>query len=420
MFTSCSIKFYLRPDRKKREGEEPVWVRVIVNRRKVELFTYQYANPKRWDVNKGRLKGASRQDNYFNLRLANIEKQIFELRDTMERAEKQFSVVDVRIMLKNGSKPNDITFLEYGKKYVAKIKLNKREYGPAVIVQYQTTMVHFESYLDSIKRKHLLLREVDTNHLSGFEDYLTTQYINPTLNRRMLRSTSNKYLSRIRTILNSAVRAGAIDRSPFQLGFKLKATKCIREALTLEEIEAIANHSLGHNPSLERARSLFLWECYTGIRWSDAQALRADDIKFDKKSNRYWVLIRQKKTGEVLEIPLISKALTEYHKHQLYREASGFILPRLSNQKMNTYLRVICELTGITKKVTTHIGRHTFATTILQQEGEIDIATISKMLGHTSIKSTSIYARVSRRLLANAVDKVDNKQAAPKPDICLN
>lgn len=75
---------------------------------------------------------------------------------------------------------------------------------------------------------------------------------------------------------------------------------------------------------------------------------------------------------------------------------------------------------GITKQVTTHIGRHTFATTILQQEGEIDIATISKLLGHSSLKSTSIYARVSRQLLAKTAEKVDKKQEEVKPDICLN
>jgi site-specific recombinase XerD len=114
-------------------------------------------------------------------------------------------------------------------------------------------------------------------------------------------------------------------------------------------------------------------------------------------------------------------ALRIYVKYKTYREATGFILPRLSNQKVNSYLRTICELTNITKKVTSHTGRRTFATTVLQESGEIDIATISKLLGHTSIKSTSIYARVSRQLLAKTAEKVDKKQKiVVKPDICLN
>ncbi|MGP8217085.1 MAG: tyrosine-type recombinase/integrase [Bacteroidia bacterium] len=421
MLTACSIKFYLRPDRKKKDGADPVWVRIIVNRRKAELFTYHFADPKKWDSQSGRQKGSTRQNNYLNYKLASIETKVWELRDSMEKKGKQLSIVDVRSMLKDGSKPNDMTYLEFFKKHINKIKLNPNEYGSTVVKQYETTMSHFTGYLASIGQKQLLLRELNINNLTGFEEYLLTEYINPTLQRRMIRSTSNKYLSRIRTVLNSAVRSGAIDRSPFQMGFKLKNTKVHSDILTMEEIETIANHSLGNIPSLDRARSLFLFECFTGIRWSDLQLLRSDNVKFDKKSNRYWVVIRQKKTGEVLEIPLISKAMEIYDKYKAYREATGFVLPRLSNQKVNSYLRVICELTGITKKVTSHTGRRTFATTVLQESGEIDIATISKLLGHTSIKSTSLYARVSRKLLANVAEKVDGKQQnVVKPDICLN
>jgi integrase/recombinase XerD len=421
MLTACSIKFYLRPDRKKKDGADPVWVRIIVNRRKTELFTYHFADPKKWDAQSGKQKGSTRQDNYLNYKLASIETKVYELRDSMEKKGKRLSIVDVRSMLKDGSKPNDMTFLEFFKKHINKIKLNPNEYGPTVVVQYETTMSHFTGYLSSIGQRQLLLRELNINNLVGFEEYLLTEYVNPTLQRKMQRNTANKYLSRIRTVLNHAVRSGAIDRSPFQMGFKLKSTKVHSDILTIEEIETIANHSLGNNPSLERARSLFLFECFTGIRWGDLQSLRAEDVKFDNKSNRYWVLIRQEKTGEILEIPLISKAVEIYHKYQAYREATGFILPRLSNQKVNSYLRTICELTNITKKVTSHTGRRSFATTILQQEGEIDIAIISKLLGHTSLKSTILYARPSRKLLANVAEKVDGKQPKViKPDICLN
>ncbi|MGP8216420.1 MAG: tyrosine-type recombinase/integrase [Bacteroidia bacterium] len=419
MLTACSIRFYLRPDRKKKEGEHPVWVRVIVNRRKIELFTYHFADPNKWDVQSGRLKGASREDNYLNLKLANIEARVFELRDSQERAGKRFSVIDVRIMLKHGSTVNDMSFIEFFKKHINKLKLHTREYSPTVVVQYQTTMVHFEEYLNSIGQKQLLLRELNTNHLVAFEEYLLTEYINPTLQRGMLRSTANKYLSRIRTVLKHAVRAGAIDRSPFDLGFKLKATKSQREALTIEEIELIARHDLGQNPSLERVRDIFLFSCYTGLRYMDAQCLKAEDIKMDKKNNRLWVKIRQRKTKEIIELPLLSKAVEIYYKYQVLREATGYVLPRLSNQKVNTYLHIIAELVGIKKKVTHHIARHSFASTILLEE-DIDIATVSKMLGHNSIRSTAIYARVSRRLLANAAEKVDKKPIIVKPNICLN
>lgn len=418
---ALSVKFFVRNDRVKREGELPVWVRVIVNRKTINLFTYYYLSKgSKWDDKSGRVKGTSREDNNLNLRLATIESKVFSLRDSMERDGKQLTVTDVRSMLKDGSKPNEMTFLEFFRKHIDKINRNPKEYGKTVVKQYETTMAHFTNYLDSIKQRQLLLREVNTLHLGGFEEFLLNEYINPELNRKMQRSSCNKYLSRCRTVLNAAVRSGAISRSPFQMGFRLKNVKTYHDVLSMEEIDTIANHSLGNNPSLDRARDLFLWECFTGIRYSDSQSIRSDDVKFDEKSQRYWVVIRQKKTGEILEIPLISMALRIYVKYKTFREATGFILPRLSNQKVNSYLRTICELTNITKKVTSHTGRRTFATTVLQESGEIDIATISKLLGHTSIKSTAIYARVSRQLLAKTAEKVDKQQSIVKPDICLN
>lgn len=419
---ALSVKFFVRNDRVKREGELPVWVRVICNRRTINLFTYYYLSKNsKWDEKAGRVKGTSREDNNLNLKLATIEGKVFSLRDSMERDGKQITVADIRTMLKDGSRPNEMTFLEFFKKHIDKINRNPKEYGKTVVVQYKTTLQHFTNYLDSIKQRQLLLKELNASHLQGFEDYILTEYMNLKTNQLMQRSTSNKYLSRCRTVLNAAVRSGAISRSPFQMGFRLKNVKTYHDVLSMEEIDAIANHSLGNNPSLDRARDLFLWECFTGIRYSDNQSIRSDDVKFDEKSQRYWVVIRQKKTGEILEIPLISLALRIYVKYKTYREATCFILPRLSNQKVNSYLRTICELTNITKKVTSHTGRRTFATTILQESGEIDIATISKLLGHTSIKSTTIYARVSRQLLAKTAEKVDEKQRiVVKPDICLN
>lgn len=424
MLTACSVKFYLRPDRAKRMGL-PIWLRVIVNCRTINLYTYyDVSKEAKWDAKSGRVKGASRQDNFLNLKLANIEAKVFELRDSMERSGKQFTVADARVMLKNGTKANDITFIEYFKKHIGKIKLNPKEYGETVVKQYFTTMAHFASYLNSIGNNNLLLRELSTVHLVGFEEFLLTQYKNPKLNRLMRRSTSNKYLSRVRTVLNAAVRSGAINRSPFQLGFKLKGTKTARQALSLEQIDTIATHSLGNTPALDRCRDIFIWGCYTGMRWSDGQALRAEDIKFDKKTNRYWVLIRQKKTKEILELPLLSKAEAIYHKYKEYRETTGYILPRLSNQKVNSYLQVIKELTGIstTANLTSHIARYSFASTILQEvgEGEVSIDVISKLLGHTSTRATQTYARVSRQLLSKVAEKVDKQQIIVKPDICLN
>ena len=152
-------------------------------------------------------------------------------------------------------------------------------------------------------------------------------------------------------------------------------------------------------------RDFFLFSVYSGLRFSDALALNSENIKHGKKG-RLWILGNQKKTGEPIEIPMLKQAKVIYDKYETHRLATGFVLPRLHNQKVNTYLREIMKLAGIKKDVHHHCARHTFATTVLLENG-VDIKTVSRWLGHFSVKSTEVYAKVTKDLLENVATKID-------------
>ena len=158
---------------------------------------------------------------------------------------------------------------------------------------------------------------------------------------------------------------------------------------------------------MQKVRDIFLWTCYTGLRFTDAQNLRQEDIRIDAEG-QYWLQMEQEKTEDDIELPLIQKAIVLYHKYEDERAITGKVLPQYVNQKVNTYLKVIADIVGITLKLTHHIARHTFATTVLL-DNEIPIETVQAFLGHKSIKSTMIYAKISKRKKLNALRMLNEK-----------
>lgn len=127
--------------------------------------------------------------------------------------------------------------------------------------------------------------------------------------------------------------------------------KSNRVALSYDEILCIANHPLGNNQSLQRVRDIFLWTCYTGLRYSDAIKLCKDDIKEDM-SGRLWIMSTQQKTGNAIRIPILAPAKVIYDRYETNRNITGLVLPSYSNQKINSYLKQIALMVGIKTNLT--------------------------------------------------------------------
>jgi site-specific recombinase XerD len=141
-------------------------------------------------------------------------------------------------------------------------------------------------------------------------------------------------------------------------------------------------------------RDIFLFSCYTGLAYIDVQKLRRSEI-VKGHDGEQWIFTSRQKTDTPSRIPLMPYALSviEKYKDHPQCELENRLLPILSNQKMNAYLKEIADLCGITKDLTFHIARHTFATTVTLLNG-VPIESVSKMLGHTNIKTTQHYARI--------------------------
>ena len=199
-----------------------------------------------------------------------------------------------------------------------------------------------------------------------------------------------KHLERLKKLMNLALQLEWIEKDPF-VRFKLKFVKYRRDYLSESELEDFEQGQL-QEEHLRKTRDIFVFSCYTGLSYIDVRLLTHNHIVRGIDGD-YWIFAQRKKTEQPIKIPLLDKALDIIKKYNNDSESNSKLLPVYSNQKINTYLKEITALFDITKNITFHSARHTFATTVTLSNG-VPIETVSKLLGHSKLSTTQVYARV--------------------------
>lgn len=219
-----------------------------------------------------------------------------------------------------------------------------------------------------------------------------------------------KYLTNFRKIINLAVVNEWVDRDPFAK-FKGSKQEVKRDFLIEEELDRISQKSFAAQ-RLNLVKDTFLFCCYTGLAYVDVAKLSASNISTGIDGEQ-WLFVDRQKTGSSSHVPLLPPALAIIAKYRDHPEAvnKGLLLPVISNQKLNAYLKEIADICGINKHLTFHVARHTFATTVTLTNG-IPIESVSSMLGHKSIKTTQIYAKVVQKKVSEDMKILRGKYIA--------
>lgn len=208
-------------------------------------------------------------------------------------------------------------------------------------------------------------------------------------------TTIGKYHKFMKTYVNEALREGLIEKSPY-LKFKVdKGKPKGRKYLDQEELDTIQNWQ-PDDPSVERARDLFVFQCYTGLAYADLAEF--DFSKAERRGAKYVIRDTRKKSDEDFYLVLLSPALEILEKYD-------FKLPIISNQKYNSALKSVG--VKINKSLTTHMGRHTAATMFLNMGMPVDL--VSRVLGHSNTKQTLEYAKIVNKTLESAFDMIQEK-----------
>ena len=400
MRNNLSLKFYLYQQHPGANLPK-LYLRITVNRTKAEL-SIGYSIPiNEWDDE----RQCSLKNKKLNEELKFIEAKISGFKRNLVFQEKEVTAQ----LLKDyylGKAEKQYGLVEYYQEFNERIEKLPNQFSKALVGKYKNNLQRVKDFLASRRQKDILIKDVSYKWLGEFDYYMLTtptkQYKVP-----LGRNTANKQHDWLRSILIKAWKEEHISKNPYR-DFKIRDEKKTREHLTQEEVDILMAHDLGENQSLKKVRDMFVFSIYTGLRFSDAITLKTEHIK-QTADGKYWIDKKQEKTGEQVLVPMLKHAVTIYHKYDNEeRKITGYILPRMSNQKLNTYLKSIAELTKIEKKLTHHVARHTFATTITLSN-EVPLEVVSKWLGHTDIETTQIYAKITQQYSSNLVDKLEGK-----------
>lgn len=384
---TLGIKFIIRKNKMK-DDKFPVYVSVTINGKRVELSLKQYVVLNDWNPQKGQGKGMDPEIIQLNRYLQQVKFRIVECYRQLQLQGK----VPTAELVKN-------EFIGVSEERPTLLKLvdyhNKNMHGvlaPGTLKNYYTTEKYLKLYLRKrYKVEDYALADLSYQFITDFEHFLRSyeplDHHKPIGNNGVM-----KHLERLRKIVTMGARMEWLEKDPFTY-YQLKFHKTTREYLTAEELERIEQKAFSI-PRLLFVRDLFVFSCYTGLAYIDVVQLKPENISIGMDGEN-WISISRQKTRQPVRIPILPKAqevLDTYKDHPRALNA-GRVFPNITNQKLNSYLKEIADLCGIQKPLTFHIARHTFATTVTLTNG-VPLETVSKLLGHSSIQMTQVYAKI--------------------------
>ncbi len=386
---------------KKSKKEAILFLRITVDGKRAELSLKKKINVDNWDQTAGSMNGTSGEAKVINNYITQVKAEVFKIYTQMQMLDEFITAEAVRLKY-TGKKEEKKTLLQvfdFHNAEMAKsigVRIEK-----VTLTKYLTVRKKVANFiLHQYKKSDIFLQELNHQFITNFEFFLKTE-------EHIDHNTTMRYIRNLKKIINDAVRNEWLLRNPFD-SFKCSLKKVDRDILSMEEINLMQEKEF-RIPRLAQVRDLFIFSCYTGLAYVDVMKLTPQNlaIGIDGES---WLMTHRQKTEESVKIPLLPEAIEIIGKYKSHPDVihSGGILPRMSNQKLNSYLKEIADLCGIQKNLTFHLARHTFATTITLTNG-VPIETVSKLLGHSSIKTTQIYAKVVERKVSDDMNMLKTK-----------
>lgn len=340
----------------------------------------------RWNANAGRANGTKEDIRSFNAYLDDLQKKVYEAHRLLTEVDELVTAETIRNkFLGKTERPHSLIqiFENHNEKMETLIC---KKYSKGTFTCFQTSLKHTRNFLKwKYNLNDINIKAIDHAFITEYDFY----------SRSKCKCANNSTVKNIRNfgkIIRICMANKWIVSDPF-MNYKDTMKPVDRVYLTNDELQELADKKLATD-RLMHVRDIFLFCCFTGLAYADVKKLSKCNV-VKGVDGKNWIEVKRQKTNTPSKIPLLPAAITilqRYADHPIC-QSSGRILPVLSNQKMNAYLKEIADLCGIVKPITFHIARHTFATTVTLLNG-VPIESVSKMLGHTNIRMTQHYAKI--------------------------
>ena len=407
MEISIYLRFYIKKSKLNKKGLTPILMRITMDGKRSEINIGRSVDAEKWNTKTEKMMGRSVEANEVNdfieimrQKVKNVQKSFIEKNEPLYLSKfvKRF---------KGEEKDMSKMILEVFKEHNEQMdRLSDKTISKSTAKRYWTCYNHVEQFINKeYKADDFRMKDINHQFISKFEYFLKTT-------RECNHNSALKYVNNFKKIIRIALANQWMDRDPF-FNFKVHFETVEREYLNEEEVQKLIDKDL-HLDRLKLVRDMFVFSCYTGLAYSDVKKLSNADITKGIDGGK-WIRIKRTKTKSLSSIPLLPVAedIIDRYKEHPEVKAGQCILPVLSNQKSNAFLKEIAIMCGITKPLTTHLARHTFATTITLTNG-VPIESVSKMLGHKDLRTTQHYAKIVDRKISDDMkmlrEKLDEKQ----------
>lgn len=397
---NISILFVIAQNRERMDSKVPLFCRITYLKKRKQFATGIFINPKNWDTKNQKIKPPEEDYKNYNSTISLIKSKTNQAFLMLLAQDTTFTVEDIYNHYLGKPAVRTLGIIAYYKEYLEK---NNKLIGIEI---KQSTWNKFNYIHNDIKgfikykynKADILLKDLDYSFILEFEYYLKTE-------KHQKQITVNKALQRLKKVVKAALIDKLIEFHPF---VEHKPKKVITNViyLTPEELHKLETCTFSQ-PRLEQVRDMFIFCCYTGLAYNEMSQLKGKHIQagFDGMK---WIKMIRDKTSKEISIPLLTKSANIIGKYDGIID-DGLLLPIISNQKFNSYLKEIAEIVGIEKKLTHHTARKTFATTVLLYN-DVPMEIVSELLGHSKLSTTQEhYAKVVQKKVSEHIMELGKK-----------
>jgi site-specific recombinase XerD len=392
--------FWIYRSRVDKMGQSPIMLRLIIASESKNISTGVKINSHAWDAQKQRIKGSDLQVAKLNQELTTIDNQLhdcyYSLLKQMDQVKVRFVIDRYQSLILKPSEKTIPTLLQMYEMHNEEMaQLVGKVYTKATLTKYNMSKDIMEHFIkETLGKKDVELHDVTVSFVKKHDLYLRTVRNNVT-------NSVTKRLQHLKKVIRYAKQLGYSDNNPFEF-IKLSFQASSRVFLENRELELIKSFQPA-KIVLHEVKDVFLFQCYTGVAYCDLMLLTKENIQMDNFGKK-WLVFNRKKTKSEVQVPLLPIALSIIEKYK--QNLDGLLLPVQCNQAMNRRLKELMRAIGINKNVSTHVGRHSFASSVTLANG-IPLEIVSKLLGHSNTIITQVYAKVLPKSIGDAMDRLE-------------
>jgi site-specific recombinase XerD len=400
--STFSLLFYINTSKTKKSGKCPIVGRISVDGKNTAFSTGMDIHPSDWDAGSGMATGKSKECLAINRQIQNYKSEVAGYYKSMVGDSGYVTAESLKNALQGIGTNQNTVIQEFEYLVNEKNKAVGILITDSTMVKYNVAFRHFKNFLkEKLDTEDIPFGKLDIELIESYVRYMKVDL-------RFSLNTVRINISPLRTVAKRAVSRKLLRQDPF-FDYTREKIPHKRRWISQDELERLMKVVMGY-PTLDFTKDMFVFACFTGISYVDLYNLKHSDIQQQEDGSSRVIILKRQKTGVISCIPLlpVAQSILDKYRDSQFTGWGGKVFRMQTLAMMDKHLKDIAKAAKIDKRLTYHMGRHTYSTTVCLSNG-VPIETLSRMLGHSSIYTTQIYAEVTRIKISEDMSKLEKR-----------